>query len=190
MKPVSKYFGRKKNENHQKEGRSMPDALTMLRADHRKVQDLFKRFEEAEESENTGQIKEIVAAAIQELKVHADLEEEMFYPAVRGEIEEEEKVDEAEEEHHVARLLISELEGMDPEDERYCAKFQVLAESVRHHIEEEESEVIPEVESSLDTQALGARMAERKQELQQRSDGGKSSAQRKKRRGAAKTKRK
>ncbi|HEY2990598.1 MAG TPA: hemerythrin domain-containing protein [Candidatus Binatia bacterium] len=147
----------------------MPDAVQLLRQDHQKVQELFKQFEESEDRQTK---KQIAATALNELKVHAALEEELFYPAVRQEIDEEEKVDEAEEEHHVAKLLISELEKMTPSDDHFDAKFKVLAESVKHHIEEEESEVIPEIESEIDGAELGERMAERKEELQHKmSDG-------------------
>jgi len=147
------------------------DAVQMLREDHRKVQELFRQFEEAEDNRTK---KQIAQTALKELKVHAALEEELFYPAVRQEIDEEEKVDEAEEEHHVAKLLIAELSKMKPGDERFDAKFKVLAESVKHHIEEEESEVIPEVEGELDTDSLGEKMAQRKQALEGRMSNGSS----------------
>jgi hemerythrin-like domain-containing protein len=135
------------------------------------------------------------------LKVHTALEEEVFYPAAREEIDEEEKIDEALEEHHVAKLLIAELSKMKPSDERFDAKFKVLAESVKHHIEEEESEMLPEVEGELDTDRLGEKMAQRKQALEVRMNGASSGRGSKKsssssrrgrsgkRRSAAKTKR-
>jgi hemerythrin superfamily protein len=144
----------------------MAKAVELIREDHRKVQELFEQFEEAEERR---QMQRIVETALRELEMHADLEEELFYPALRDEMEEEEKLDEAEEEHHVARLLIAELKKMNPKDERYRAKFKVLAESVKHHIKEEESSVLPEAERSLDGADLGEQMAERKQELQHQS---------------------
>jgi hemerythrin superfamily protein len=150
----------------------MPDAVEMLRQDHRKVQELFEQFEHSEDSETK---KRIVETALTELQVHAALEEEIFYPAVRKEIDEEEKVDEAEEEHHVAKLLISELQKMEPSDDHFDAKFKVLAESVKHHIEEEESEVIPGVEGEIDGAQLGERMAERKEELERKMTNGGSS---------------
>jgi hypothetical protein len=147
----------------------MPDAVEMLRQDHRKVQKLFEQFEHSEDSETK---KRIAESALVELQVHAALEEELFYPAVREEIDEKEKVDEAEEEHHVAKLLISELQDMTPNDDHFDAKFKVLAESVKHHIEEEESEVIPEIEEEIDAAELGERMAERKEELEQEMSNG------------------
>src|SRR4051812_9130985 len=144
------------------------DAVQMLREDHRKVQELFRQFEEAEDNRTK---KQIAQTTLKELKVHAALEEELFYPAVRQQIDEEEKIDEAEEEHHVAKLLIAELSKMKPSDKRFDAKFKVLAESVKHHIEEEEGEVIPEVEGELDTDTLGEKMAQRKQTLEGRMNG-------------------
>jgi len=147
----------------------MPDAVQLLRQDHQTVQELFKQFEEADDDRAK---KEIAAAALKELKVHTTLEEELFYPAVREQIDEEEKIDEAEEEHHVAKLLIAELQRMKPSDERFEAKFKVLAESVKHHIQEEESSVIPEIEGEIDGASLGEEMAERKKALEQRMANG------------------
>jgi len=147
----------------------MPDAVEMLRQDHRKVKDLFEQFEQSEDKQTK---KRIAESALTELEMHAALEEELFYPAVREEIDEEEKIDEAEEEHHVAKLLISELQNMTPSDDRFDAKFKVLAESVKHHIEEEESEVLPEVEAEIDGARLGEKMAGRKEELEQKMSNG------------------
>jgi hemerythrin superfamily protein len=144
------------------------DAVSMLKEDHRKVKELFEQFEEATD---TATKREIAQQAIKELKVHAALEEELFYPAVREEIDEEEKIDEAVEEHHVVKLLIGELSKMRPSDAHFDAKFTVLAESVKHHIEEEEGEVIPEVEGEIDGDALGQQMAERKEKLEGRMNG-------------------
>ena len=149
----------------------MPNALEMIREDHHKVQQLFQEFETTEDRSAK---KRIVENAIQELKVHAALEEELFYPAVRKQLDEEETIDEAIEEHHVVKLLISELEDMSLGDKRYDAKFTVLSESVKHHIEEEESEVLSEIEGSLDAESLGEQMQKRKQELLRRASAGRS----------------
>ncbi|HEY1266923.1 MAG TPA: hemerythrin domain-containing protein [Candidatus Binatia bacterium] len=146
-------------------GGGEPDAVALLEQDHKKVKALFKEFEDAEDGRTK---KRIVTTTIRELIVHATVEEEIFYPAIRGAVEED-KVDEAEEEHHVMELLIGELQKMKPSDERYDAKFTVLAESVKHHMEEEESEVFPEAKDKIDGRALGATMAERKAELEQRN---------------------
>ena len=141
----------------------MPNAMEMLRQDHRKVKELFEQFEHAEESQAKEQI---VENTVRELEVHAALEEEIFYPAAEEQIDEKESIDEAREEHHVVKLLIDELKKMGADDERYDAKYKVLSESVKHHIEEEESELFPKLEGQLDAEALGAQMENREQELQ------------------------
>lgn len=145
----------------------MANAVEMLREDHKKVKDLFEQFEEAEDGEEKARL---VRIALQELKVHAAVEEEIFYPTLREQIDDDDLMDEALEEHHVAKLVIGELEDMTPDDQRFDAKFKVLAESVKHHIKEEESELLPKAEDvGLDLESLGEEMAERKQELQDQS---------------------
>ena len=142
----------------------MPDAIEMLREDHRKVKDLFEEFEKAEEDDEKGRI---VHTALTALEIHATVEEEIFYPAVREQIDDDDQMDEALEEHHVAKLLIGELQEMKPGDDHFGAKFKVLAESVKHHIEEEETEMLPKAEDAdLDQERLGEEMTERKEELQ------------------------
>jgi hemerythrin superfamily protein len=97
------------------------------------------------------------------LQVHTQIEEEIFYPAAREAIEKPELIDEAVVEHAAAKKLISEIEDMQPEDELYDARVKVLQEQVLHHVEEEEGELFPQVESSeLDLEALGKKMTERK----------------------------
>jgi hemerythrin superfamily protein len=145
------------------------NALDLLRQDHIKVKELFTAFEQTDDEATK---KGIVDAALLELEVHAQLEEETFYPAVRdrvqGDEENEELMDEADEEHHVAKVLIAELMEMDAGDSHYDAKFKVLAENVKHHIEEEEGEMFPaaaEVLDEGDLTALGTVMVERKQQI-------------------------
>ena len=139
------------------------DAVELLKDDHEKVQDLFDDFEDTQDTDVRRQICETVR---NELTVHTRIEEEIFYPAVRAELGEDDLMDEAEEEHHVAKMLISELENMSADDDHFAAKFTVLAESVRHHIKEEEGEMFPKVKrSNLDLDDLGEQMATRKQEL-------------------------
>ena len=143
----------------------MTDALQMLREDHRQVKDLFKQFEDADDTRSKGKI---VDAALTALELHAELEEEIFYPAVRKEADSvADEMDEAEEEHHVVKLLIRELRAMKPSAPKYDAKFTVLAENVKHHIDEEESEMLPKA-AELGMQRmndLGAEMEARKQQL-------------------------
>ena len=144
----------------------MPDAIEMLKEDHRKVKELFEEFEHAQQD----QVKErIVENTLHELEIHAALEEEIFYPAAEEQIGEKESIDEAREEHHVVKLLIGELKKMSADDDRYDAKYTVLAESVKHHIEEEESELFPKLEGRLDAEEVGAEMETRKEQLQERS---------------------
>jgi hemerythrin superfamily protein len=148
-------------------GEAAMNAVDMLKHDHKKVKGLFKQFEEEENERAKG---DIVAETLRELEVHAAIEEEIFYPAVRERINEEDLMDEAEEEHLAAKRLMADLSGMEPGDERYDAKYTVLAEMVKHHIEEEEGEMLPKAErSGVDLEALGEAMRERKDELTQES---------------------
>lgn len=128
-------------------GGSSTDAIALLKQDHREVEQLFKRFEKAGTHKEKGKL---VASMIEALSRHAAIEEIVFYPAVRREVPRQEStVLEALEEHHVAKWLLSELEGMDPTAERFDAKVTVLIESVRHHVKEEESELFPKVRTKF-----------------------------------------
>ena len=139
------------------------DAIAILKRDHQKVKKLFDAFENASAATK----KKIVAEALMELKVHAVIEEEFVYPALRQEMDDPEGLmDEADEEHHVAKVLIAELEAMKGNEDHWDAKFTVLAENVRHHIKEEEGEIFPEArKTDIDFVALAQRMAELKQNL-------------------------
>ena len=140
------------------------NAIELLKADHKEVKALFGRFEDTEDSNEK---YSIMGQAINELKVHVAIEEELFYPAIR----EEAGLDimsEAEVEHHVARLLIAELDAWAAEDDEELrnARFKVLVESVRHHIKEEEGQMFPRIEESgIDLDALGAQLSERRTQL-------------------------
>ena len=137
-------------------------AIAFLKKDHDTVKELFDKFEKAK---GRPAKKKIVKQALTELKIHAVLEEELFYPAVRKPVGKD-IMNEADEEHHVAKVLVAELDGMDGSEDHYDAKFTVLAENVRHHIKEEENEVFPKAKgASVDFQALSAAMLKRKQEL-------------------------
>jgi hypothetical protein len=146
----------------------LPDthAIAILVKDHDRVKDLFDRFEK----EDSGSGKEkIIGEALTELKIHAAIEEEIFYPAVRKELGKD-VMNEADEEHHVARILIAELDRDGRGDDHRDAKFTVLAESVRHHIKEEEGEMLPKAKGlEIDFEAMGQQMLARKKEL--RRDG-------------------
>jgi hemerythrin superfamily protein len=131
------------------------DAIEMLKADHEKVKALYQQYQSTEDKR---QKKKIAQQVIQELEVHAALEEEIFYPAVKRK---------AVEEHHVVHVLIGELKEMNTLNERYEAKFKVLMEGVEHHVEEEEGEMLPHAKEILgsDIEKLSTRMEKRKQEL-------------------------
>ncbi len=138
-------------------------AIAILLKDHDRVRKLFDEFEKASASQRK---EAIIGQAVTELKIHATLEEEIFYPAVRQHVGRD-LMNEADEEHHVARVLIAELDHGGPRDDHRVAKFTVLAESVRHHIKEEEGEVLPKAkELKIDFEALGRRMLERKEILE------------------------
>jgi hemerythrin superfamily protein len=141
----------------------MPNAVQMIRQDHKKVEGLFKKFEQAKKSDAK---KRIADQAIQELEVHAKLEEEIFYPAIRKEIGEEELLDEAKKEHQQAKELMRELKTMNGEDDELEEKFSELVEAIQHHVQEEEGEMLPKVEESeMDLADYGEQMSERKKEL-------------------------
>ena len=145
------------------------DAVALIKADHRKVERLFREFEEAgDRAYKTKQ--QLVEQMIRELEVHATIEEETYYPAVEAKAKKDGKelVAEAVEEHHVVKILLGELAGMSAEDEAFDAKVTVLMENVRHHVEEEESELLPQSEELLGAEEvarLGEEMAARKRQL-------------------------
>ena len=133
------------------------DAIALLQLDHKEVEQLFKEFEKLTERAHKSKEK-IVNKVIRELAIHSAVEEMLFYPAVRTAAlkatvrslkEAGETVLESLEEHHVVKWTLSELEKMSSEDERYDAKFKVLMESVRHHIEEEQDELFPKARRLL-----------------------------------------
>jgi hemerythrin-like domain-containing protein len=138
------------------------DAIDLLKNDHDSVKELFALFKQAADR----RVKtKIAKQALMELKIHAVLEEEIFYPAVRRHVGKD-VMNEADEEHHVAKVLIAELEEMDARSDHYDAKFSVLAESVRHHIREEESEMLPRAQDlNIDFVHLGRQMLRRREEL-------------------------
>ncbi len=130
------------------------DAIVLLKDDHKTVEKLFKQFEKAGDEAHKEKAK-LVKQIVEELTVHAFIEEQHFYPAARARVPEtEDHVLESLEEHHIVKWVCSELYGMDPTDERYDAKVTVLAENVRHHVEEEEQEWFPEVRRGLGRKAL------------------------------------
>jgi hemerythrin superfamily protein len=142
------------------------DAIAMLEADHREVSAMFKQFEELGDRAKATK-KKLVDQICTALELHTQIEEEIFYPAVREASRDlEDIVDESLVEHASAKDLIAQLEEMDPEDELYDAKVKVLSEQIEHHVGEEEDEMFPKVRKlKLDLEALGQEMATRKDEL-------------------------
>ncbi|WP_331739695.1 hemerythrin domain-containing protein (plasmid) [Streptomyces goshikiensis] len=130
------------------------DAIVLLRDDHKTVEKLFKRFEKTGD-EDVAERRTIVDEVIEELTVHAWIEERIFYPAAREAAPETtDHVLESIEEHHAVVWMLSELKNMDPADERFKAKMSVLMESVRHHVEEEEQEWFPDVRKAMGRKRL------------------------------------
>ena len=131
------------------------DAITLLRNDHKTVEQLFKRFEKAGDGALVEK-RQIVDRIVEELSIHATIEEQLFYPVARATVPGTEDIAlESLEEHHVVKWVLSELDGMDPAAERFDAKVTVLIENVRHHVEEEEGEFFPKVRNELGRKALG-----------------------------------
>jgi hemerythrin superfamily protein len=137
------------------------DAIVLLKDDHKNVERLFKKFEQAGDNALATK-RELVDSIIEELTVHAFIEETIFYPAAREAVPEtEDHVLESVEEHHVVVWMLSELGGLSPEAETFDAKVTVLMENVRHHVKEEEDEWFPQVRSAMgrkQLQELGERM--------------------------------
>lgn len=139
------------------------DALALLKNDHDEVQKLFKQYEEAK---GEGHKERLARKICLELTVHTKIEEEIFYPALAGKVDED-LLKEAYVEHDAAKLLIAEIEaGSGKSDDFFDAKVQVLSEEIDHHVEEEETELFPQVKKTdLDLDLLGEQLAERKKEL-------------------------
>ena len=130
------------------------DALTLLKADHQAVAAKFTRYEALGERALKAKAT-IVAEVVRALSVHTAIEEELFYPAVRARMaDQEDLLLEALEEHHVVKWTLAELDGMSPDEERFNAKFTVLMESIRHHVKEEERDLFPKVRKAFTRKEL------------------------------------
>jgi hemerythrin superfamily protein len=143
------------------------DAIKLLKADHDEVEALFAQYEK-QKKKNGSQKADLIEQICMALSVHAEIEEEIFYPAARNALEEngEELIDEAEVEHQSIKSLVEQLEAMDADDELCDAKVKVLSEYVKHHVKEEEGEIFPKVKKTdLDLEELGNELAQRKTEL-------------------------
>jgi hemerythrin superfamily protein len=139
------------------------NAVEVLEQDHREVETYFDDYEELNDDKAKAELSEKICLA---LKVHTQIEEEIFYPRARKATKDDDLLDEAAVEHAGAKDLISQIESMKVGDDLYDATVKVLGEQVKHHIEEEEDELFPEVKSAkMDLEGLGKTMAARKAEL-------------------------
>lgn len=145
-------------------GKRQPsDAIALLRADHQLVQGLFDQFEKTRSDDRKSKLAQQIC---QELTVHAQIEEEIFYPAARGVLRDEDLLDEATVEHQGAKDLIAQIEHSRPGAELFDAKVTVLGEYVKHHVKEEQNEMFPKLrKTKLDLKALGEQLQARKMEL-------------------------
>jgi len=143
-----------------------PDAIALLKADHAKVTTMFQQYDKLSDRAQAKK-GELCRRICNELKVHTQIEEEIFYPATRAALpKEDDLLDEAKVEHDGAKQLIAQLEAMEPGEDLYDAKVTVLGEYVKHHVKEEQNEMFPKVrKTKLDLRELGMRMAFRKEEL-------------------------
>ena len=144
------------------------DAIALLKANHRKVEDLFAKFESAK---GDGAKRKLAEQICMELTIHTQIEEDIFYPACEGKVEED-LLKEAYVEHDGAKVLIAQIEAGGPDDEFYDAKVKVLSEEIEHHVEEEEKRVegmfAQAKKAGLDMDALGEQMAAEKERLMSR----------------------
>lgn len=145
--------------------RKPADAIALLKADHKEVDAMFKAYEKTDDDIKKQELADNICKA---LTVHAQIEEEIFYPAAYEALDEDgdDLLDEAEVEHASCKALIAEIEGMSVGEPLFDAKVKVLGEYVKHHVEEEETELFPECrDAKMDLQALGEQLAKRKAEL-------------------------
>ncbi|PTR16213.1 hemerythrin HHE cation binding domain-containing protein [Nitrosospira sp. Nsp2] len=146
--------------------RTKNDAIKLLTADHAKVKKMFKEFEKLSKKNEEAGKEELAAQICKELTIHAQLEEEIFYPAAREAIDDDDLMNEAMVEHNSAKDLIAQIQSMGASDPMFDATVKVLGEYVNHHVEEEQNEIFPKVEKAkVDLEEIGAEMAQRKEEL-------------------------
>jgi hemerythrin superfamily protein len=162
--------GRAKAANRKKE-QAQVNAFDVLEQDHREVEEWFDEYDELTDSEDDrkAELAEKICSA---LKVHAQIEEEIFYPRAREATNDDDLIDESLVEHGTVKNLIGEIEAMDVGEELYDAKIRVLGEMVKHHIREEEDELFSELQSTkMDLDAVGKELAKRKEELTAETSG-------------------
>jgi hemerythrin superfamily protein len=160
----------KKKASRSKNGKArtaavQQDAIALLKADHRQVEGWFEQFESTRSDDRKQKLAQQICQA---LKVHTEIEEEIFYPAFLQATEDKDMHHEAEVEHGGAKKLIAEIESSGPKDDYYDAKVKVLSEMIKHHVKEEEQRggMFAEArDSDMDLRALGEQLAARKSEL-------------------------
>ncbi|MEF7614162.1 hemerythrin domain-containing protein [Aquincola sp. MAHUQ-54] len=149
-----------------RETREAPDAITLLTDDHKEVKKLFRQYDKLAKAEaQASQRQEVAERICLMLTVHAQIEEELLYPAAREVLPEADLVDEAAVEHQSAKDLIAQIRGMTPDEPLYDAKVKVLGEYIDHHVKEEQDELFPKLRRRIDIKAIGAALMERKQAL-------------------------
>jgi hemerythrin superfamily protein len=152
------------------------DAVTLLKTDHREVEKLFSEFEGARDA---GQKHQIADQIFLQLRIHTQIEEEIFYPTSREFLEDDEIIDESEAEHQSIKGMIKQIKGMTPADEMtFEAKVTALKEAVEHHVREEEEDLFPQVQGTdMDLDQTGQQLMTRKEELMAELSGGEASTQ-------------
>jgi hemerythrin-like domain-containing protein len=150
-----------------------PNALELLKRDHHEVDAMFKEYEDVKDGADDSEKESLAGRICDALTVHAQIEEEIFYPAARRALDEEEAkelLDEAAVEHQTLKDLIERLESAPTDDPLYDAGVKVLSEYVKHHVKEEENELFPKLKSSeMDLEAVGQKLADRKEQLTRRA---------------------
>ncbi len=145
---------------------AVPDAITLLTEDHKEVKKLFKDYDKlAKAGAPSSQREQLAAQICQMLSVHAQIEEEIFYPAAREGLDDEDLIDEAAVEHASCKQLIAEIETMSGEADLFDAKVKVLGEYIDHHVKEEEKELFPKTRRRIDIKEIGALLQQRKSDL-------------------------
>ncbi len=152
-----------RNTRRTKASSAGQDAIALLKADHREVKSMFTQYDKTEDDAEKADLARKICSA---LTVHAQIEEEIFYPAAYEAIEDDDLLDEAEVEHASAKDLIAQIESMSPDDDLYDAKVTVLGEYIDHHVQEEEGEMFPKCRRArMDLAGLAEQLAQRKSEL-------------------------
>jgi hemerythrin superfamily protein len=147
---------------------SRTDAIALLTADHKRVKKMFKTFDKMKEDGAAADKQALAQQICDELTLHTELEEQIFYPATRSTLDADDMLDEAEVEHASAKDLIAQIKAGDPSDPKWAAKVTVLGEYVDHHVEEEENEMFPKCrKAKMDLESLGKEIAAMKQSRQE-----------------------